>query len=109
MMPASLYLDSKFAEAERLVALDAEGRAIYRRLAVLRSRLATEVGVKPYHVYTNRQLMELAERRPGDLCGLSGVTGFGQKRLVEYGDLILAAVRKESPNPPSLGQVQGVR
>ena len=60
---AAVHVDAKFAEAERLVALDLPGRAVYRRLTVLRTRLAAEVGVKPYHVYTNRQLIDHVCRR----------------------------------------------
>jgi superfamily II DNA helicase RecQ len=89
-------LDAKFREAERLVALDPPSRAVYRRLVVLRSRLAAEVGVKPYHVYTNRQLVELCEKKPLDLAGLSDISGFGHKRLVDYGDLILATIKATS-------------
>ena len=101
MIPASIYPDAKFAEAERLTALDPPARAVYRRLAVLRSRLAAEVGVKPYHVYTNRQLIELSEKKPVDLSGLSGITGFGHKRLTDYGDLILASIRTEGAGAPA--------
>ncbi len=86
-------LDAQFASAERLAALDPTARATYRRLAVLRVRLAKEAGVKAYHVFTNRHLLELAERRPTDREGLGKVSGFGQLRLVSYGDEILAAIR----------------
>ena len=86
-------LDWKFAEADRLARLDPDARAAYRRLSVLRARLARDAGVRAYHVLTNRLLLELAERRPADVRALEEIPGLGRLRARAYGPEVLAVLR----------------
>jgi len=82
----------KFAEAERLTALGDEARCLYRSLSVLRARLARDVRRPAYLVYTNRQMLALAEQRPGDDAGLKSC-GLGAQRIREYGAELLGVLK----------------
>ena len=50
---------------------------------------ARQDGVPAYVVFTDRTLVELAERRPTTLLGLSGIPGIGPAKLERYGEEVL--------------------
>ena len=65
---------------------------LFARLSELRRKLAAEAHVPPYVVFQDKALHEMAEKRPSDLAGLSGISGVGKTRLEKYGELFLAAI-----------------
>lgn len=91
------WVGSKFEEAERLSALPPEGRDMYRRLSVLRARLARDAGVPAYQVLSNKLLLSLAELRPKDEAALAAIDGLGVTRLKAYGAEVLAVLRSAQP------------
>ena len=69
------------ADAPLLSALKAKRRA-----------LAEAQGVPAYVVFTDRTLIEMAERRPGSLDEMAGITGVGAKKLGRYGRAFLEVI-----------------
>jgi ATP-dependent DNA helicase RecQ len=58
----------------------------------LRLRLAKERQVPAYVVFSDRTLMDMAERRPRDLDAFAEVNGVGAAKLKEFGRVFLSAI-----------------
>ncbi|WP_137933053.1 DNA helicase RecQ [Mesorhizobium comanense] len=61
-------------------------------LKALRLRLARERQVPAYVVFSDRTLIDMAERRPGDLDAFAEVNGVGAAKLKEFGQAFLKAI-----------------
>ena len=61
-------------------------------LKSLRLRLAKERQVPAYVVFSDRTLIDMAERRPHDLDAFAEVNGVGAAKLKEFGKVFLSAI-----------------
>ena len=61
-------------------------------LKTLRLRLAKERQVPAYVVFSDRTLIDMAERRPRDLDAFAEVNGVGGAKLKEFGKIFLSAI-----------------
>ena len=61
-------------------------------LKTLRLRLAKERQVPAYVVFSDRTLIDMAERRPQDLDDFAEVNGVGAAKLKEFGEVFLSAI-----------------
>jgi ATP-dependent DNA helicase RecQ len=80
---ASLEPSSVTADGELLALLKQERR-----------RIADELRVPAYVVFTDATLVEMAARRPQSETELLTVSGVGQRKLQRYGERFLALLRK---------------
>jgi ATP-dependent DNA helicase RecQ len=71
--------------------------ALLDRLKVLRRRLADADGVPAYIVFSDRTLVEMAQRRPRTPGELLGVSGVGAAKLERYGSEFLQEIAKSPP------------
>ncbi|WP_328942676.1 ATP-dependent DNA helicase UvrD2 [Streptomyces sp. NBC_00250] len=63
---------------------------LYERLRDWRSEQARELGQPAYCVFTDKTLMAIAERVPATGGELSAISGVGARKLVRFGDDVLA-------------------
>ncbi|MDP2361495.1 MAG: HRDC domain-containing protein [bacterium] len=75
--------------------LDAEQTATYKRLKEWRFGVAEKQGLPAYVVATNRELEELARRRPQSLEAMRSIRGIGKSKLARYGKALLGLLREE--------------
>ncbi|QDT70204.1 ATP-dependent DNA helicase RecQ [Planctomycetes bacterium MalM25] len=68
-------------------------RTLFETLRALRSEIAAEISKPAYIVFGDASLRDMARRRPSTLEAFSTVSGVGQKKLREYGDAFLDAIR----------------
>jgi len=61
-------------------------------LKTLRLRLAKERQVPAYVIFSDRTLIDMAERRPQDLDDFAEVNGVGAAKLKEFGEVFLGAI-----------------
>ncbi|OHV90111.1 DNA helicase RecQ [Mesorhizobium sp. ORS 3428] len=61
-------------------------------LKAVRLRLAKERQVPAYVVFSDRTLIDMAERRPRDLAAFAEVNGVGEAKLREFGEIFLGAI-----------------
>jgi len=61
-------------------------------LKALRLRLAEERQVPAYVVFSDRTLIDMAERRPRDLDAFAEINGVGAAKLREFGEIFLGAI-----------------
>ncbi|MDX8478347.1 DNA helicase RecQ [Mesorhizobium sp. VK24D] len=66
--------------------------ALLGMLKALRLRLAKERQVPAYVVFSDRTLIDMAERRPRDLDAFAQVNGVGEAKLREFGEVFLSAI-----------------
>ena len=69
-------------------------------LKALRLRLAKERQVPAYVVFSDRTLIDMAERRPRDLDAFAEVNGVGAAKLKEFGEMFLSAIAAHRPEAP---------
>jgi ATP-dependent DNA helicase RecQ len=78
-------------EPKPLVAEEDQG--LLSSLKALRTSLARAQNVPAYVVFTDRTLIEMAEKRPLTLDALAGIGGVGAKKLDTYGRQFLEVIR----------------
>ncbi|MEH6434896.1 DNA helicase RecQ [Massilia sp. DD77] len=74
------------------VELSRSEQQIFERLRSWRMGAAREHGVPAYVVFQDATLREIAKVKPTSLEALRGVSGVGEKKLVSYGDEIVAII-----------------
>jgi ATP-dependent DNA helicase RecQ len=75
-----------------------EDAPLLSALKAKRRALAEAAGVPAYVVFPDRTLIEMAERKPGTLDDMAGVTGVGAKKLESYGAAFLAVINGAAEN-----------
>ncbi len=72
--------------------LDPANLGLFEALRAWRAGVAKELGVPAYIVFGDATLRALAERRPGSLADLDGVSGIGAKKREAYGEAVLEVI-----------------
>ena len=81
---------SNYEETE----LSRDEQGIFDRLRSWRMGTAREHGVPAYVVFQDATLREIAKVKPTSIDQLRGVSGVGEKKLVSYGDEIVAIINE---------------
>jgi ATP-dependent DNA helicase RecQ len=66
--------------------------ALFDKLRQLRKRLADERSVPPYIIFSDVSLRQIARNYPQDEKSFSRISGVGEKKLREFGDVFMAEV-----------------
>lgn len=77
---------------------------LFEALRAVRLKLAREQGLPPYMIFHDATLQEMCERRPTSLATLGTISGVGQRKLAQYGEAFLAALREGAAEEPSPAQ-----
>ncbi|NNG25137.1 DNA helicase RecQ [Telluria aromaticivorans] len=85
---------SRAAGSYEELELSRSEQAIFERLRTWRMGTAREHGVPAYVVFQDATLREIAKGKPASLEALRGVSGVGEKKLVSYGDEIVAIINE---------------
>jgi ATP-dependent DNA helicase RecQ len=73
--------------------LSAADLHLLESLKAWRREEARTQGVPAYVILHDSALIEIAQRRPGDLAQMNGISGIGAKRLERYGAALLRVLR----------------
>ncbi len=84
--------------------LSGSERLLYDRLRAWRNGRAEADGVPPYIILSNRQVTEVARRRPDTLASLQAVKGIGKAKAQRYGEALLAVVAAPEGAPPEASE-----
>ncbi|GAB3485875.1 ATP-dependent DNA helicase UvrD2 [Flexivirga sp.] len=71
--------------------------AQFEALRAWRLEVATLAKVPAFVVFTDATLIAIAERRPRDIAGLSGISGVGKHKRDTYGEAVLAVLDGADP------------
>lgn len=66
---------------------------LFERLRVFRKKLADERSVPAYIVFGDTTLRQMARHYPVSPADLEGISGVGEKKLAEFGDLFIAQIQ----------------
>jgi ATP-dependent DNA helicase RecQ len=77
-----------------------EDRELFERLRAKRMELAKAQAVPPYVIFSDRTLLEMAQRRPTNEADLRSVHGVGETKLTRYGDAFLQIIREDGAESP---------
>ncbi len=69
-----------------------EDAPLLSALKAKRRALAEAAKVPAYVVFTDKTLIEMAEKRPANLDQMAGISGVGAKKLQTYGDQFLSVI-----------------
>jgi ATP-dependent DNA helicase RecQ len=67
-------------------------KALFALLRQKRKELADEVGVPPYVIFSDKTLMEMAAYYPQSVSSLLSISGVGQAKLRQYGEVFLEVI-----------------
>ena len=87
------------AEPRALVSED--DAPLLAALKAHRRALAAAAGVPPYVIFTDRSLVEMAEKRPRTLDDFARISGVGATKLERYGPSFLGVINGEDAPEPS--------
>ncbi|GIM29422.1 ATP-dependent DNA helicase RecQ [Clostridium polyendosporum] len=66
-----------------------EDEILFKKLRILRKNMAEKDGVKPYIIFSDASLIEIANFKPRSREELLSIRGVGEKKLQRYGEFIL--------------------
>jgi len=70
---------------------------LFEKLRQLRLEISKSMNVPPYVVFHDKTLKEMAARRPSSRAELLGITGVGERKAEQYGELFLKAIQTAGP------------
>ncbi|MBO9645918.1 MAG: HRDC domain-containing protein, partial [Pseudacidovorax sp.] len=73
-------------------ALDTAGQARFAALKAWRAEVAKAHNLPAYVIFHDATLAAIAERAPGSLEDLEGVSGLGAKKLEAYGEEVVRVI-----------------
>ena len=82
-------------------ALTSAGYRLFEELRRLRTAIAKEEGMPPYIIFSDKTLIEMCVRMPGDRREMLAVSGVGENKYCKYGQRFIdaiAAFLEASPN-----------
>ncbi|MEQ1865815.1 MAG: DNA helicase RecQ [Micropepsaceae bacterium] len=74
------------------------GESLLAALKQLRLRLAKERRVAAYLIFSDRALLEMAERRPKTRAEFAEINGVGAAKLKDFAEIFLAAIANHRPD-----------
>jgi len=83
--PAKTKAKAKQKAAAARQDLGPQDLPLFEALRALRLRLAQEQGVPPYVIFHDSTLRDLARLRPDSPEAMGGISGVGERKLVQYG------------------------
>lgn len=80
---------------------DAEGsydKDLFKRLKVIRKRLADDAHIPPFMVFSDKALIDMCKRKPQTEKDFLEVNGVGPKKLAQFGDAFLLEISSPPRN-----------
>jgi superfamily II DNA helicase RecQ len=82
--------------------LSAEEQDLFEKLRYWRNHRAKKEGYSNYIIFTNKQLMEIARKKPKTLNALDGISGIGNGKVSKYGTEIVELISHQDLKSASI-------
>lgn len=91
----SIHKQLKLPTKKELKTAPAEAydESLFQDLRALRKEIADNTGVRPYVVFSDKTLIEMARYKPTSKLAFLAISGVGQKKLEKYGHAFMALIR----------------
>ena len=73
--------------------LDDYEKKLYEDLRMYRYDLASRLGIPPFHIFSNRSLVDICRKKPVTQSELLEVFGFGSRKVETFGEGIVNRIR----------------
>ena len=91
----SVFNEKERPEKVRKTVIDGtQNIELFEVLRLLRTEIAEEKGVPPFHIFTQKALYAMCETLPTSEPQLLQIHGMGKTRIQKYGDAILNEIRR---------------
>ncbi|MDX2272442.1 MAG: DNA helicase RecQ [Cyanobacteriota bacterium] len=92
------------------IQLSAAQQQLYQHLRTLRRQVADARSIPPYIIFSDRTLLEMAQRQPSHLNEFAQLHGVGDRKLEDYGGMFLKAIDDflQRPSPAISSQSTGI-
>jgi len=81
---------------------------LFTILRNLRNKIASQSRIKPFMVLHNKVLKEIADKKPSSPEELSKIKGMGQKKISQYGSILLETVKNFSSSSFSINNQEKI-
>jgi len=85
----------KQAKVDYREVLSQEAFVRFTRYREIRKVLATEEGIPPYVIFTDKEIAAMAEEEELTLTGMRSIKGIGEKKIVKYATHFITADKDE--------------
>jgi ATP-dependent DNA helicase RecQ len=75
---------------------------LFERLRVFRKKLADERSVPAYIIFGDTTLRQMARHYPVSETDMGGISGIGEKKMAEFGDLFIAEIQNFLQSNPKI-------
>jgi ATP-dependent DNA helicase RecQ len=96
--------ESAAIKTDKLIPTETPDEALFNLLRSLRQGIAREHSVPPYIIFSDKTLKEMAARYPQNEAELKAITGVGEMKFRNYGNLFLKEIREYLENNPEAAQ-----
>ena len=86
----------KVDTGKRSVLKNAEDETLFQKLRAYRLSLAKEQGIPPFVIFHDSTLIEMVNKKPGNLVEFSGISGVGKSKLDRYGSSFLEIIKEHN-------------
>jgi len=94
LLTQPVELEKKLDTIASPVKKQAPADGLFEKLRILRKSLADENNVPAYIVFSDKTLLDMADKRPADEMEMLGVSGVGEHKLRLYGKIFLDEIRR---------------
>ena len=94
LLTEPVELEKKLSTIAAPVKKQVPADGLFEKLRILRKTLADENNVPAYIVFSDKTLLDMADKRPGDETEMLGVSGVGEHKLRLYGEMFLDEIRR---------------
>lgn len=84
----------EMAMADTIASNGPEDMVLFEKLRQLRLQIASEKGVPPYVVFSDRTLHELATAKPETVTAIGNISGIGTHKREQFGTTFVKAIRE---------------
>ena len=81
-----------------MTGLSEQGMALFELLRAERAELATEQGVPPFIICSDKTLKDMCMKLPKEMSDMLGIYGLGEQKVARYGERFLYVLQKFMDN-----------
>lgn len=85
--------ESLVEESAKLVERSDHIDLLIQKMKEYRLKKSKEDKVKPYYIFTDKQMLEIIEKRPNTIEELMSISGFGEVKCGKYGEQIIEILK----------------
>ena len=79
---------------------------MFEKLRILRKKIADEQSIPPFVVFSDATLSDMAQKRPINRFQMMAVSGVGEQKFRQYGEVFISEILDFSGKNPDIGKLK---